>query len=161
MYKKISVILGSSALLFTSLFGTVAPKASAAEDKVIYSEVENVESKIINLSDKIPQEEFSEEGYKLYLEDRENISGVTTFGFKKDAVVFALRYGGDAVGGIVGMLSDKNGKLVVKHADELADALDSFTESIEANMIQFMHHELGFSWSASRSIAWAICQFAL
>ncbi|MFC9538542.1 hypothetical protein [Lysinibacillus sp. NPDC056959] len=161
MYKKLPLILCSSTLLFTSLLGTVAPKASAYENDVIYNNVESIENIAINLNDTIPHTEFSEEGYRLYLEDKENTPKISTRGWKKDGVVLALRYGGDMLGSILGMLSDKNGKLVKKHSGKLADALDRFENSIEANMIQFMNQELGFPISASRSIAWAICKFAL
>ena len=110
----------------------------------------------------IPKTEFSDAGYKLYLESQEyKEGGVTTLGLRKDAVVFALRYGGDLLGKVVGILSDKNGKLLVKHADKLADALDRFEKSIEANLVNFMIMELGLSSASARSIAWAICQFAL
>ncbi|GEM_PF-2412896 len=159
MYKKIPIILSSSVLLFTTLFGAVAPNASAAENDEIYNKVE---SNVINLNDTIPQTEFSEEGYQLYLEDREeNNTKISTYGIKKTAVVFALRYGGDMLGSMVKLLSDKNGKLLKKHSSELADALERFTDSIEANMVQFMIFELGFSSSSARSIAWVICMFAL
>lgn len=160
MFKKISVVLCSSALLLTSLVGTAAPKVSAAEENNVSLQRSEVLLDKVGLL--IPKTEFSEEGYKLYLESQEyKDGGITTLGLKKDAVVLALRYGGDLLGKVVGILSDKNGKLVVKHADELADALDEFEESVEANLVNFMIMELGFSSASARSIAWAICQFAL
>lgn len=159
MFKKISVVLCSSALLLTSLVGPVAPKASATANDAIYQRGKvslNMNSLLI------PKTEFSDAGYKLYLESQEyKEGGVTTLGLRKDAVVFALRYGGDLLGKVVGILSDKNGKLLVKHADKLADALDRFEKSIEANLVNFMIMELGLSSASARSIAWAICQFAL
>ena len=53
-------------------------------------------------------------------------------------------------------VSKKNGDLVNKHADELADALESFSDSIEARLIDFMIFQLGFPSSSARTIAWAI-----
>lgn len=145
MFKKVFLILCSSILLLTSLVGVATPKASANADDLL-----------------IPKTEFSDASYKLYLESQEyKENEITTRGVKKYAVVFALRYGGDLLGKIVGILSDKNGKLVVKYADELADALERFEDSVEANLVNFMIMELGFSSSSVRSIAWAICQFAL
>lgn len=72
--------------------------------------------------------------------------------------VFCLKYGGDAVGELVGFLSKKNGDLVKKHSYELGSELDRLSTNIENSMRDFMHEDLGFSLSASRSIAWAIMQ---
>lgn len=88
--------------------------------------------------------------------EEETDGEITTQGFRKSAVVFALRYGGNALDSIVSVLSKKNGDLVNKHADELADALESFSDSIEARLIDFMIFQLGFPSSSARTIAWAI-----
>lgn len=81
---------------------------------------------------------------------------VTTQGWKKTAVVYALRYGGDALSAILKNLSTKNANLVKKHSGQLADALDRFESNIEARLVDYMIHSLGFSSSSARSIAWAI-----
>ncbi|MFB8424976.1 hypothetical protein ACFC4S_23445 [Priestia megaterium] len=80
----------------------------------------------------------------------------TTQGWKKTAVVYALRYGGDALSAILKNLSTKNANLVKKHSGQLADALDRFESNIEARLVDYMIHSLGFSSSSARSIAWAI-----
>ena len=41
---------------------------------------------------------------------------VSTYGFKKEVVSFALKYGGNAVGDLLQLLSKKNGDLVKKHS---------------------------------------------
>ncbi|MGN7198353.1 hypothetical protein ACTHS9_30850 [Bacillus mycoides] len=81
---------------------------------------------------------------------------VTTQGWKKTAVVYALRYGGDALSAILKNLSKTNANLVKKHSKQLADALDSFSNSIEARLVDYMIHTLGFPSSSARTIAWAI-----
>lgn len=81
---------------------------------------------------------------------------VTTQGWKKSAVVYALRYGGDALSAILKNLSKTNANLVKKHSKQLADALDSFSNSIEARLVDYMIHTLGFPSSSARTIAWAI-----
>ncbi|ULM97498.1 hypothetical protein L8956_01650 [Peribacillus frigoritolerans] len=82
-------------------------------------------------------------------------------GFKKTVVVYALKYGGTAMGKIVGSLSPANGKLLKKHAFEIGDALDRMSNKIEARLVDFMIHELGFAPSAARSSAWAIALWVL
>ncbi|MCK1994932.1 hypothetical protein GW626_01610 [Peribacillus muralis] len=82
-------------------------------------------------------------------------------GFKKTVVVYALKYGGSAMGKIVGSLSPSNGKLLKKHAFEIGDALDRMSNKIEARLADFMIHELGFSQGAAKSIAWAIALWVL
>ena len=62
---------------------------------------------------------------------------------------------------MVGLLSDKNGKLLKKHAYEIGDALDSFSNAFEARLTDFMIFELGFSSSSARSIAWVSDGFLL
>lgn len=82
-------------------------------------------------------------------------------GFKKTVVVYALKYGGTAMGKIVGTLSPANGKLLKKHAFEIGDALDHMSNKIEARLVTFMYEELGLPLAASRSIAWAIALWVL
>lgn len=86
---------------------------------------------------------------------------IGTMGLKKDAVVYALKYGGSAVSKITELLSPSNAKLVKQYSWELGDALDRFSTSIEARLVDFMIFDLGFSQSAARSIAWAISIIAL
>jgi hypothetical protein len=88
-----------------------------------------------------------------------NQSGeVTTQGVRKTALIYALRYGGDLLGKLLSNLSKKNGDYVKKYADDIADALERFENSIESNLIDFMYFKLDIPLSASRSIAWAIMQ---
>lgn len=82
-------------------------------------------------------------------------------GIKKKAMVLALKYGGNLLSKVVGILSKKNAALLKKHAFSLGTFLDSITNSIEARLISFMIHELKMPSSAARTIAWAICQFLL
>lgn len=92
----------------------------------------------------------------LFVVKEENSAAM--LGLKKDALVYALKYGGRLVGDLVSLLSKKNGDLVKKHSYEIGSALDRFSNSIEAYLIDFMIFELGFPPSAARSIAWAIMQ---
>ncbi|MDF2872068.1 MAG: hypothetical protein K0R05_3643 [Anaerocolumna sp.] len=78
-------------------------------------------------------------------------------GIKKDAVVFALKYGGKLLGEIIENIGDKKvGQLLKDNAYVIGDFLDSITDSIEAKLIDFMIFQLGFPSSAARIIAWTI-----
>jgi hypothetical protein len=91
------------------------------------------------------------------VKNQDNVDGeVTTQGWKKDALVFALRYGGDFLADLLDILSDKNARLVRQYSDELADALDRYERDIEQRLIDFMIFELDFPSSSARTIAWAI-----
>ncbi|MCY7913246.1 hypothetical protein FTE28_17835 [Bacillus licheniformis] len=80
----------------------------------------------------------------------------TTQGLKKDALVWALRHGGNLVGDLLSNLSKKNANYVKKYSKQIADFLDSVSNSIEARLIDFMIFELGIPASSARTIAWAI-----
>lgn len=86
---------------------------------------------------------------------------VSTYGFKKEVVSFALKYGGNAVGDLLGLLSKKNGDLVKKHSYELGVELDYLTSGIENGMRNFMTDVLDFPPAAARTIAWAIASIVL
>ncbi|MCG8400522.1 MAG: hypothetical protein MJA84_02890 [Firmicutes bacterium] len=90
------------------------------------------------------------------IENRQE-SSAEIMGFKKNVIVFALRHGGEALDEIVGLISPKHGKYLKKHANEIADFLESISDSFEARLIDFMIFELGIPNSSARAIAWAIC----
>src|SRR5690606_40677081 len=77
--------------------------------------------------------------------NQENVNGeVTTQGWKKDAEVFALRYGDDFLTDLQDILINRNANLVRQYSDELADALDRYERNIEQRLIDFMIFELDF-----------------
>lgn len=136
---KKQIIAGT--LAFTTLFSIVSPITSfAAEAKTST----NVETKL--------QRTVLQTAVEM------NEPKASTKGFKKDALVFALRHGGPLVGKLLGNLSKHNGDLVIKHSKAIANKLDKLSREIEKTMIDFMHFELGIPISAARSIAWAIMQ---
>ncbi|MDQ0417741.1 hypothetical protein J2Z48_001914 [Croceifilum oryzae] len=77
-------------------------------------------------------------------------------GWKKTAMVYALKYGGDYIGKLLKILNKEAGDYLKKHSYEIGDALDRFTTQIEQNLIDFMIHTLGFPQWVARNIAWAI-----
>ena len=79
-------------------------------------------------------------------------------GWKKDALVLALRYGGDFAGDLLSLLSKKNASYVKKYSKELADFLDKVSSDIEEKLVDFMIFDLELPQSAARTIAWAIMQ---
>lgn len=81
---------------------------------------------------------------------------LSTKGLKKDALVYALRNGGKLLGDLLEILSKKNADYVKKYSKQIADFLDSVTNSIEARLIDFLIFELGIPASSARTIAWAI-----
>jgi hypothetical protein len=122
----------------------------------------------------IPEDEFSVEGYQLYLStpipgtpifyppgEEPDPEVIEALGLKKKAVVYALRHGGSLLSKLTELVSSKNAKLIMKHSDELADALERFSNAVEARLIDFMIFDLGLPSSSARSIAWAICFLAL
>lgn len=136
---KKQIIAGTLAL--TTLFSIVSPVTSfAAETKTST----NVKTKL--------QKTVLQTAIEM------NEPKASTKGFKKDALVFALRHGGPLVGKLLGNLSSKNGKRVAENSKVIANKLDKLSKDIEQTMIDFMHFELGFPISAARSIAWAIMQ---
>ena len=82
-------------------------------------------------------------------------------GVKKDLLVWALRNGGDLLDNVLDLVSDSAGDYLKKYAGQIADFLDSITNSFEARLIDFMIFELGFPSSVARSIAWALSTFLL
>jgi len=111
-------------------------------------------------STNVPQNTLSNANNADQLQSKAN-EEIQPYGFKKDALVFALRYGGDLLADLLDILSKRNADLVRKYSDEIADELDRLENDIEANLIQFMHESLDFPMSAARSIAWAITSIAL
>lgn len=162
--KKVFLVT-STVFLSTSIFANFAhaneTSTTSNEDEVVNSETYVLQNDyLLQAQALIPSSEFSTSGYAQYL-NNPNLNDASITGIKKEAVVFALRYGGSLVGKITGTLSAKNGKLVTKHSKALGDALDGFSNSIEARLVDFMIFQLGFSSSSARSIAWAICLVAL
>ncbi|MGE6553206.1 hypothetical protein ACQKFK_31110 [Bacillus mycoides] len=133
----------TASILAGTMLLSVAPLSTFA--------AENDNSKTINIQTEVNN--YNTVGNNVPL----NVDGeVTTQGWKKSAVVYALRYGGDALSAILKNLSKTNANLVKKHSKQLADALDSFSNSIEARLVDYMIHTLGFPSSSARTIAWAI-----
>ncbi|MBU8968046.1 hypothetical protein [Bacillus altitudinis] len=136
---KKQIIAGTIAL--TTLFSILSPVTSfAAETKTST----NVETKL--------QRTVLQTAVEM------NEPKASTKSWKKDALVFALRYGGDLTGKLLSNLSPKNGALVKKHSKAIANKLDKLSRDIEQSMIDFMHFQLDIPISAARSIAWAIMQ---
>ncbi|MDQ0416500.1 hypothetical protein J2Z48_000667 [Croceifilum oryzae] len=77
-------------------------------------------------------------------------------GWKKTAMVYALKYGGDYMGSLLKLLNKEAGEYLRKHSFEIGDALDRFTTQIEARLVDFMISQLGFPQWIARNIAWAI-----
>lgn len=83
-------------------------------------------------------------------------------GWKKKAVVYALKYGGAFLGKIFEFIGDsKIASMLTEHAFEIGNFLDSIEDGIEARLIGFMADEIGLPMSAARVIAWAISQVLL
>lgn len=137
--KKITAsVLATTILLSTAPLSTLAAENEEAKDIRVQTETINY-----NVGNTLPLNADAD-------------GEVITQGWKKTAVVYALRYGGDALSAILKNLSKTNANLVKKHSGQLADALESFSNSIEARLVDYMIHTLGFPSSSARTIAWAI-----
>lgn len=166
MKKKIITSVLTFSFLFNPIGGLVSQAEEighVTEENVTFKEIETViEEKSINLQElqvyTVPTNPY--DGTQISKETMNELQ-IKERGVKKTAVVLALKYGGKAVSKIVSVLSEKNAKLVTKHSYELGEALDRFSDTVEARLVDYMIFELGLSSSSARSIAWAICLVAL
>jgi len=103
--------------------------------------------------------EVSEKNQTKVVESNKQVENdpVEIMGWKKSAIVYALKYGGRALDAILDLISPEHARYLTKYADEIADFLDSISNSFEARLIDFMIFELGIPNSSARAIAWAIC----
>ncbi|BCC55476.1 MULTISPECIES: hypothetical protein [Bacillus cereus group] len=88
---------------------------------------------------------------------------VSAQGWKKSAVVWGLKNGGDALQTLTKWLGagTKEAKYLNKHAKSIANALDRFESHIEQNLIDFMIFECGIPGGSARVIASAITGLVL
>ncbi|MGM0217633.1 hypothetical protein [Enterococcus sp. AZ126] len=151
MNLKKMMLVFSSILLVGTYF---LPVSQAFANEIVSSQSQR------NYDDEI-YSGLSEEGKALFKDNQSNLNELRpqARGVKKKAMVLALKYGGNLLSKVVGILSKKNANLLKKHAFSLGTFLDSISTSIEARLVSFMIHELKIPSSAARTIAWAISQF--
>lgn len=148
--KKLMLVFCSTLLVGTY----VVPTSQVfANDNVVTEKHLNYENEIYS--------GLSDEGKSLFEDKQNNPNDLRpqARGLKKKAMVLALKYGGNLLSKVVGILSKKNANLLKKHAFALGTFLESISTSIEARLVSFMIHELKIPSSAARTIAWAISQF--
>lgn len=141
-----------ASMAFAALL-TVAPLSSFA------AETETpVKNNIVNF----PQINYKVENVNQTV-SLEDDGEVTAQGWKKSAVVWALRNGGDKMSAIVNYIGKgrKEAQLLKKYSHEIADELDSLTSNIENGLSGFMQTELGIPGGSARVIASCICAFIL
>ncbi|MGY0009198.1 hypothetical protein [Bacillus anthracis] len=149
-FKKIIPASMAFALLLT-----VAPLSSfAAEtDAPVKNNVVNFPQTNYNVTDlnQNPVVDLDEDG------------DVSAQGWKKSAVVWGLKNGGDALQTLTKWLGagTKEAKYLNKHAKSIANALDRFESHIEQNLIDFMIFECGIPGGSARVIASAITGLVL
>lgn len=132
---------------------TVAPLSSFA------AETETpVKNNVVNF----PQTNYKVENVNQIV-SLEDDGEVTAQGWKKSAVVWGLRNGGDVLQTLTKWLGagTKEAKYLNKHAKSIADALDSFEDHIEQNLINFLIFDCGIPGGSARVIAGAITGFIL
>ncbi|MER3126114.1 hypothetical protein ABQG68_11920 [Bacillus pumilus] len=147
---KKQIIAGTLAL--TTLFSIVAPVSTYAAENKKAKNLVKVELQSTVLQNATVQNELTNTINNTVVND----PTLSTKGLKKDALVYALRNGGKLLGDLLEILSKKNADYVKKYSKQIADFLDSVTNSIEARLIDFMIFELGIPASSARTIAWAI-----
>ncbi|BCD07726.1 TPA: hypothetical protein QC443_002077 [Bacillus cereus] len=151
--SKFKKIIPAS-MAFAALL-TVAPLSSfAAEtDAPVKNNVVNFPQTNYNVTDlnQNPVVDLDEDG------------DVSAQGWKKSAVVWGLKNGGDALQTLTKWLGTgtKEAKYLNKHAKSIANALDRFESHIEQNLIDFMIFECGIPGGSARVIASAITGLVL
>lgn len=151
--SKFKKIIPAS-MAFAALL-TVAPLSSfAAEtDAPVKNNVVNFPQTNYNVTDlnQNPIVDLDEDG------------DVSAQGWKKSAVVWGLKNGGDALQTLTKWLGagTKEAKYLNKHAKSIANALDRFESHIEQNLIDFMIFECGIPGGSARVIASAITGLVL
>lgn len=151
--SKFKKIIPAS-MAFAALL-TVAPLSSfAAEtDAPVKDNVVNFPQTNYNVTDlnQNPVVDLDEDG------------DVSAQGWKKSAVVWGLKNGGDALQTLTKWLGagTKEAKYLNKHAKSIANALDRFESHIEQNLIDFMIFECGIPGGSARVIASAITGLVL
>ena len=132
---------------------TVAPLSSFA------AETETpVKNNVVNF----PQTHYKVENVNQTVSLDED-GDVSAQGWKKSAVVWGLKNGGDALQTLTKWLGagTKEAKYLNKHAKSIANALDRFESHIEQNLIDFMIFECGIPGGSARVIASAITGLVL
>jgi hypothetical protein len=159
MFKKVSKFLAVT-LALSMLFTVSTESALASNANKHHMKHEKHESKHTNThksQQPSPQPAPESEVEPVLNAPLENgQQGIGAFRVGKTAVVLALKYGGPAVSKILSQLSPRNAKLLKEWSYTLGDKLEHMTDRYEARLVDFMIHELGFSQSAARNIAWAI-----
>ncbi|ACO30642.1 hypothetical protein MRY88_23990 [Bacillus cereus] len=151
--SKFKKIIPAS-MAFAALL-TVAPLSSfAAEtDAPVKNNVVNFPQTNYNVTDlnQNPVVDLDEDG------------DVSAQGWKKSAIVWGLKNGGDALQTLTKWLGagTKEAKYLNKHAKSIANALDRFESHIEQNLIDFMIFECGIPGGSARVIASAITGLVL
>lgn len=97
--------------------------------------------------------ETNESFYKIEAE-------MQTYGLKKKAIVLAFRYGGDALGTVLNVVSDDTAKYIKKNSGKIADAIEDAGEMIHGEIYQALL-SAGVPTFYARNIAWAIDAFLL
>lgn len=100
---------------------------------------------------------LSEMGQQAYLDDLNNPNqpSMSTYGVKKTALVYALRYGGKALSSVTEYLNKDTAKYLSKNADLIADTLESVSSGFRGAVVQALI-SVGVPHSAASTIGWAI-----
>lgn len=78
---------------------------------------------------------------------------------KKSAIVFAFRYGGNALSTVLDVVSESTAKYVKKNSGKIADAIEDAGEMIHGEIYQALL-SAGVPITYARNIAWAIDAFS-
>ncbi|CAI8877033.1 Secreted protein [Bacillus pseudomycoides] len=132
---------------------TVAPLSSFAAENDVTVPVKKVQQNVVPFPQTVNNEVTPASPVTL-----DDDGDVTAQGWKKSAVVWGLRNGGEALQAVTKWLGagTKEAKYLNKHAKSIANALDGFQDHIEQNLIGFMIHECGIPGGSARVIARAI-----
>lgn len=87
-------------------------------------------------------------------------SEIQPYGLKKSAIVFAFRYGGNALSTVLDVVSESTAKYVKKNSGKIADAIEDAGEMIHGEIYQALL-SAGVPITYARNIAWAIDAFLL
>lgn len=85
---------------------------------------------------------------------------IQTIGFKKTAIVWAFRYGGEALGIVMDVVNDDAADYIRKNSGKIADAIEDASDMVYGAIYQSLL-SAGVPTAIARNIAWAIDAFLL